>query len=190
MGNLSPGSVTEPHIHEIQRLLGECWHEFEGSDAEKMHGGKIQGRAIEDVSWKSPRLQFTIERHGATVMGSTLAELHRWTVDLDKMTADCEPQHARRRVEPVASKLDVNPVADEVAEAVQKGEDAPFLKWNPTRNRVKIKVGEIDLKTSYKQTLQSRRKRLRIALQEKMEKLGWGEIGLHVYSREKLKPKV
>ena len=36
---------------------------------------------MEKVEWQPPYLTFSIERHGATVKGSTRAELQNWQVD-------------------------------------------------------------------------------------------------------------
>src|SRR4051794_5739582 len=84
LSGLAPGPITD--AAELEGLLEPCWHAFVGSDNGGMEGRKLLGR-MEDGAWDPPLLTFTVERHGATVLGSTRAELQKWTVDLEKRTA-------------------------------------------------------------------------------------------------------
>lgn len=43
--DLAPGEIRESAF--VAALLADCWHEFEGSTAQRMHAGKL-GR-MEDV---------------------------------------------------------------------------------------------------------------------------------------------
>jgi hypothetical protein len=54
--------------------LAPCWEQFEGWDTEGMEAYKLS--RMEDVMWNPPRLEFTLERHGPTAMGSSRATLH------------------------------------------------------------------------------------------------------------------
>ena len=64
----------------------------------------LAGR-MEDVTWELPLLSFTIERHGAMVLGSTKADAHRWTLDVAAMTASHEPLGSRL-VRPTEPRLE------------------------------------------------------------------------------------
>ena len=92
-----------------------------------MAGHKLIGR-MEHVEWNPPVLTFVIERHGGTVLGSTRAELQRWTVDLDRKTATCE-RAGHRQLSPMAKRVDVGSIADEVANKIVGGESDDRLTW-------------------------------------------------------------
>ena len=70
-----------------------------------MEGYKLIDR-MEKVEWVPPVLRFQIERHGATVKGSSRAELHEWTIDLCKATAECVSKGSRQII-PMAPRLNV-----------------------------------------------------------------------------------
>src|SRR5438094_743975 len=91
-GEINPG----PDFDRLRNLLAACWHEFDGAGEYGMHAGKLD--RMEAVAWDPPILTFLIERHGPTVMGSTYAKLHCWTVDLDKQIAQCDPSAGQRQV--------------------------------------------------------------------------------------------
>ena len=86
LNTLEPGPVEE--TTHLERLLAEVWDDL-GGDNGGMAGHKLI-RRMERVEWHRPILTFLIERHGGTVLGSTRAELQRWSVDLDRGTATCE----------------------------------------------------------------------------------------------------
>src|ERR1700680_3728363 len=78
--SIPPGKVSGDDRQKILSHLAQSWNQLHGSDETSMESHKI-GRA-EDLRWNPPVLSFTIEQHGATVRGSTRAELHEWFVDL------------------------------------------------------------------------------------------------------------
>ena len=79
----SPGPIGD--TKELVSLLGLAWAEFDGFDAEGMDSRKL--RRMEDPNWDPPRLTFTIERHGAIVVGgSSRTGLQMWSVDLESAT--------------------------------------------------------------------------------------------------------
>src|SRR5881628_2151218 len=63
-----PGLLDEPA--EAGKLLAMAWENLEGSEDQGMTSVKLLDR-MEDVCWEPPELSFTIERHGATVLGFT-----------------------------------------------------------------------------------------------------------------------
>jgi hypothetical protein len=84
-----------------------------------MTGMKLLGR-MENVAWEPPKFIFRIERHGATVMGSSRAELQEWTIDLEQRTKTVQTV-GRRQVRPMQGRLDAKPIAEEVAAAILTG---------------------------------------------------------------------
>jgi hypothetical protein len=83
---LGAGRITEPR--PVVALLANCWQQFHGSTAQRMHAWKLGH--MEDVRWDPPTLSFTVGRHGAMNMGSTRAELQHWLVDIDRRIPRCE----------------------------------------------------------------------------------------------------
>ena len=103
---------------ELEELLAECWDEFAG-DYGGMEPHKLLGR-MEDVLWRPPILEFVIERHGGTVMGSSRAELQHWTVDVEHKTVTMDVE-GYRQISPRAAPLDVKPIADELVTLITRG---------------------------------------------------------------------
>jgi hypothetical protein len=180
LASIRPGPIRD--TKELEQLLAEVWDEFTG-DGGGMKPYKLLGRT-ENMTWKPPYLTFTIERHGATVLGSTRATLQDWTLDLEKMAASCfEERH--RQVRPRQARLDVGPLAEEIASLIVKGKKDPRLKWND-EGSVRVLVGEILPEGSAaKQTLVGRRKRFREALSVSMAGRGWDECGVHRYAKRR-----
>jgi hypothetical protein len=176
--NLDPGPVE--HTDQLERLLARVWDDLGGDEA-GMTGDKLIGR-MEQADWTPPRLTFAIERHGGTVLGSTRAELERWTVDLDTQTATCE-RTGHRQLSPMATRVDVQPIADEIAEKIVNGQPDERLRWLPD-GRVRVELGQIfPDRSGFRQTVQGRRKRLRDALIERLKPSGWTYLGRSTFGR-------
>ena len=141
-----------------------------------MEGFKL-ARA-EDLSWESPVLSFTLERHGGSVHGSKRAELQRWSINLQDATASCDKQ-GHRQLTPAAPRLDVKPIAEQIFAAVQLGPASKcgfvrrgILEWERDYE-VCIRHGALIPDEGPQQTVRARRKRLRGELQSRMESDGW-----------------
>jgi len=141
--------------------------------------------SMEAVQWNPPLLTFTVERHGGTVLGSTRAELQQWTIDLDRMTATCERKR-HRQLHPMAKRIDVSSIADDVAQSILDGVTDDRLRWLGD-GRVQIQVSKIYPGGSgFKQTVQGRRRRFRKALIEKLSPSGWAHLGRNTYGKTSL----
>jgi hypothetical protein len=92
-----------------------------------MHAGKLA--RMEAVRWEPPILSFTIERHGAMALGSTRAELQHWRVDFDLIRASCVKDRGYRQLLPRAERVKAEPVATEIAEAINAGRADERLSW-------------------------------------------------------------
>lgn len=109
-----------------------------------MAGYKVRGR-LERMEWKPPLLTFQIERHGRSCLGSTRADLQRWTVNLERKTADCE-RAGHRQLHPTAPRISIQGLADEVVGRIVRGEPDDRLERNNDgsvwvvyeRNRVRL----------------------------------------------------
>lgn len=154
-------------------MLGPIWANLQGDDL-AMEAHKL-GR-IESPSWKAPILEFEIERHGGTVLGSKRAEMQRWVVDLDAMTKTGYPS-GFRQLQPNAARLDVAPMAQELAEAIRASVEHPGVRWTADGLRFRLLPSRILPSGSPKQTFESRGKRLRAALAANLVKDGWETAG-------------
>ena len=170
LANVPPGDVTPEKQLELVQLVEDCWYMFDGIDQEEMNVYKI--KRMEDPWWYPPKLGFTIERHGATVLGSTRAELQKWTMDIEQRIVDyCNV--GSRQVSPRRAPLDIKPIADEIAQFVIEGKQDSRLRWSGN-NRFRISIDKLLGADSLpKQTFEGRRKRLLKALEENLSPYGW-----------------
>jgi hypothetical protein len=170
------GAIQGSARDKIIELLRGCWQDLEGADETSMEAWKIC--RLEDLSWNPPLLSFTIERHGATVLGSSRAELHKWTVIPNLATAKCAPGGYRQLVK-AAPKLDVKSIAARVCDAVQQGpaSNCDLVKQGIVvwRDSGHCSINHLALLPSdgYRQTVAGRRRRLRDELRKRMQALGW-----------------
>ena len=169
---LPPGPVDDDL--DIDTLVAGAWDQFEGSDEQATTGAKLRGR-MENVRWDSPVLTFEIERHGATVMGSTRGAIHRWTVDIESGLAKCDERHSYRQLVDRDSPLRVTPLVDEIATVICDGEDDARLKWAPDRRSVRVLVADF-IDGWFKQTREGRRRRFRLALEERLKQESWQRL--------------
>jgi hypothetical protein len=174
---IPPGPVPAPG--DLERLLADSWHDFTGDDG-GMTGDKLLGR-MEQVVWEPPILTFTIERHGGTVNGSSRASLQEWTLDLENMTARCAEDRFRQ-VHGRQPRLDVRPLAEEVAKLILLRREDNRLKWYED-GRVRVLVGKVlPDDSAVTQTLAGRRKRFRETMARRLAVEGWREVGVNVYA--------
>jgi hypothetical protein len=122
--NVSPGEVKDTNT--VVKLLAPCWSSLPGSDEQKTWAYKLD--RMEQVEWQPPVLSFVIERHGGAVLGSSRADLHRWTVDTETGKASCN-SNRWRPLSPPARRLKVEPLVDEVVELMTTGADDDRVKW-------------------------------------------------------------
>jgi hypothetical protein len=158
---------------ELVDLLGNCWEQFEGHDAERMDDSKLE--RMEEVQWDAPVMSFTIERHGGTVMGSSRADLHRWVVNLDEMTACCIDD-GYRQIIPRQPPLKIEPIVDGLVQQILSHQEGDGIRWNKDGS-VRVVLSKVLPDSSgYKRTLEGRRKRLAKALVERLAANGWSLI--------------
>lgn len=179
LASIPPGKVEDAAV--LGQILAECWDELEGGDAGGMEGYKLRGR-LENVAWEPPFLTFRIERHGGTVCGSKNAELQYWTVNLSEGAATIGAI-GTRRLYSYEKKLDVKPLALDVAKAIVAKQQDHRLKWGKDGTVRVLLAIIIPAESIAKQTLTGRRKRFRIALAEQLAETGWKEIRSAVYSK-------
>lgn len=155
---------------EVEVRLAKLWDHIEGADAERTTAGKLIDRT-EEMTWQPPVLRFSIERHGAIARGGIYAELHHWSVNLTTMRAEIEAR-GRRQIGTRAKRLDVDPLVQQVAEAVLSGTPHPWVT-PATGGRVRVHVGAVIPDQGPQQTLEGRRRRFRERLLDRLAPSGW-----------------
>jgi hypothetical protein len=172
LATVPPGPVTETAT--LEGLLAACWDEFTGDDG-GMAGYKLLKR-MEDVTWTPPTLNFAIERHGGTVMGSTRAEVQHWEVDLAKKTAILA-KTGHRQLRPMARRIYIKPLVDRILAALRGGSESDLVfrhdDGTTTLNTTLIFPGG----SAVSMTLEGRRKKLREAVAAVLLKEGWEHLG-------------
>jgi hypothetical protein len=164
----------------LKVLLASCWEQFEGSNAEGMAGYKLRGR-MEDVVWHPPSLRFMIERHGATVLGSTRAARQEWNINIETHTAGCW-NAGYKQVGARQARLDVRPSAEQVVRLIFSHQQDERLKWREDGS-VWVQIGRVlPQGSAVKQTLAARRARFRAAVDLLLCKAGWRKVRPNVYT--------
>lgn len=185
-----PGRI--PDCACLEALLAKCWDGIPGSGEEGMNARKLAGR-LEEPEWHPPILSFTIERHGATVRGSTKASLHRWHIDIEARTAACDSDCGSRQVSPLAKPVRTKSIADELVVLILSGRDDARLKWREGRHCVEVNLSKSVVtgdRHPFKKTAEGRSRRLRKELITKMAAAGWKRVGIRgaVFERSPVSP--
>lgn len=184
LAELPPGEAGYDAMVTIEQLLARCWGDLKGADAGGMRGYKLL-RRMEDVTWRPPVLTFGIERHGGFVNGSTRAEIQKWQVDLDRKAALLTGT-GRRQIRPMAPRLNVKPIAAEIAAVITAAADDPRIKRR-NADSVRIILGDV-IPATNNQTTSSRRKRFATELERVLLPAGWRrkDAGSHlIFERHK-----
>ena len=90
----------------------------------------------------------------------------------------------RRQVRPMQSRLDVRPIAEEIAAAILAGRPDDRLKWDG-EDHVRLLICEVlPARSAVKETLAGRRKRLREAVAIIIAPAGWKMVKANVFERQ------
>lgn len=168
LDTLNPGPVGADQQAGLKTLLEDCWYELDGSMEESTYKSKVP--RLEKPEWQPPVLTFELERHGATVRGSSRGEAHTWAVNLEDMSAHIEKTR-RRQIYPMQARLDVNQIARELSRAIVNGVQDPRLE-RAKNGKVRVLTGSLFPQSSM-QTLEGRRKRLHAAMRALLTQHGW-----------------
>lgn len=185
---LSGGAIAEAsQCKEVERLLSSCWDEFQGHQVGGMVAYKLHDRT-ESLEWHPPnQLSFSIERHGGVVLGSTKATKQTWVVDLKERTARMT-ESAGRVVGKSAKPLDIEPIAQRLAQSIERHATDDYLTWfeDPSCGvRVALRAAVRGDGAAANQTIQGRRNRLLKRLRTLLEPIGWRyqAVGSNTYFR-------
>lgn len=174
LSQLSPGPVPPELQHRVKDLLSYCWPGFAGHDQTRLRPHRLL--QAEDLTWEPPYLCFAIERHGATMLGSSRAEIEYWHVDLDREEAILAGQ-SWRQLYPRRPPWNAKPVAEELAQAILQGREHPALTWQgPNTVRVRTKEVIPDYDRSPRRTLGGRQSRLWREMEARLGPHGWKRL--------------
>jgi hypothetical protein len=169
--DLPPGPIADEHRSKVIGLLSDCWSELDGSEETKMAAYKLS--RAESLIWEPPLLTFIIERHGATVGGSSRAELQHWEVNVNAGTAS-RGHSKRRQLYRMGPRLNVQPIVQSVIDALRSGESlANGALIRDTDDQLRIKHGILIPGDGPKETVAGRRRRFRDAMERAMRAIGW-----------------
>jgi hypothetical protein len=168
-----PGPIK---ANDVAHLVADAWDELDVSDDTSMQANKLW--RMEEVEWKSPFLCFDIERHGATVKGSSRATVYTWSIDIGDGTASIVRQR-RRQLYDMDTRIDIKSIAKSLLEAFEGKEDER-LKWKKDGS-VQLNIAVIIPETN-KQTTSARRRRLRRALDKLLSPHGWKAERANTYA--------
>jgi len=105
-------------------------------------------------------------------LGSTRATLQRWRLDIEHGVATCDVS-GHRQLYPKQSPIDVKPIADGLVNLIISGSRDSRLKWSKD-GQVQILSGKIfPAGSTFKNTIEGRKKRFVKALEERLIPHGW-----------------
>jgi|694.fasta_scaffold71836_2 hypothetical protein len=152
------------HEPELLQMLREQWEDLTiiGDDHSialyKLTDERIENLHVDDNGC----INFSIERHGRTTMGSPYADVHQWVVDLAAKTAwiaGITPRLIGKRSQPI----DVAAVLTTILDALKNEDETIVDRTKDGRRRIKI---EAVIPDGVKETTQKRKKAIRKALNE------------------------
>ncbi len=176
MMTVPPGKVDD--TGRLDDLLADCWDQLDQTGIGGMYPEKLLDR-MENITWNPPTLKFDIERHGAAKFGSTRAEIQRWEINIDNGSVSFMDV-GYRQIIPRQSKVDVKPLAEEIAQLIRENKDNSALNWSMDRSQVRVNTGKVrglETNSAVKRTLEGRRKRFRDAVRHILESMGWEYVG-------------
>jgi hypothetical protein len=107
-------------------VLTDAWDCLDRDDR-SMAAFKL--KRLEVPYWDGSMLTFAVERHGGTVLGSTRADVQHWAADPRAATARIV-RLTHRQLSAMAPRLDVRPLAVDVAALILAGVSDDRLKWS------------------------------------------------------------
>ena len=118
------------------------------------------------------------------------AEVQHWEVDPRAATARVV-RSTHRQLYPMATRLDVRPLATEVAALILAGANDDRLKWSADRATVKVQIGRIiPADSAARQTVTGRRRRFRSALDDELAGRWAGSSWKYRAARQSVSPPV
>ena len=126
---------------------------------------KLRVDRVENLRREDDLVRFEIERHGETVRGSSRGQVHHWVIDTRRRERWIEMKTVRQvseRAKPVVIDQYVKPILDGIESA------DPRVVSSRANGSVRINIEALIPNVGYRQTVQGRRRRLRMRLNEEL----------------------
>jgi hypothetical protein len=177
MTDVPSGPIPNDMIKELERRIIEAWDDISlAGTSLDMHSWKLATR-MESIVWDPPHLRFRVEKHRAIAMGSTRAEIWAVNLLLEEGFAYCH-KVGYRQLYARDGSLNFAKIAEGILELINNGEEShPGLKWLERGTKIRIILVRFLPKSRFKETAQSRSRKLRKKLGEILGKAGWIETG-------------
>ncbi|MCH7727818.1 MAG: hypothetical protein IH991_15260 [Planctomycetes bacterium] len=163
MTQFEPGPIDD--TSPLEPMLASTCDQFTGDD-EGMTGAKIWHR-MENARWEPPIIEFSIERHGGTVLGSTRAEIQHWRVNVETVEATCWKK-GHRQLRPMAERIYIRPLVEEIVQAILNGQDDDRIDRQDDGSVLVKTCDFFPPHSAVKMTLEGRRQRFRKVLAEQL----------------------
>lgn len=168
LSNCPSGRVPDGIHKNVISVLQPIWNQLTFGDRHNTFANKLD--RMENLAWNAPILSFQLERHGATVNGSSRAALHFWEIDLSTGRAKIV-RESHRQLTPMSKRLDCTKLATEIHQKICDKTADDALVWEED-TKVTVRISTLIPETS-QQTTTARRKRFRDSFIPLMEQSGW-----------------
>jgi hypothetical protein len=171
------GAVTD--TADLAECLAACWDEYAGSSETDVAAAELAGR-LHSAVWRPPVLSLEFEPKTGAARRRFGAPLPRWLLDTEKrsVTQSIQPS---RPPSPNRPKLNIVELAQQITRLVVEHRDDFRLRWY-SDGSVRVAVGVIFPEgAGFKQTVSNRRRKFRMALDEKLTAAGWRRVKDYVY---------
>jgi hypothetical protein len=171
VASIKVGRVTD--LRDLAEHLAGAWGRLNSRGAARVNGVDLVAR-LQQASWHPPVLRMVIGNHS----GEPANPGDRWEINVENETV--EPVNV-----PAAfprPNFDMSGIVDQMVRAALERRRDPRLRWY-SDGSVRIAVGEIFPEgVGFKQTVSSRRRKFRLALDERLRAAGWRRVKDYVYA--------
>lgn len=167
---------------ELAPLLAACWDGLAGSRATGVAAADLPER-IHNVYWHPPLLSFKLVPNTPPDRDAPHAPLPRWEADLNRRTVTrARPPTPPPSSAPPKSKFNMPTLADTITRLVIEHRPDSRLRWYDD-GCVRVAVGTIFPEGGgFKQTVSNRRRKFRLALEEKLTAAGWRKVKDYIFA--------
>ena len=175
---LPAGLVVDPR--ELAGLLAPCLGEFAGWTGRDVEDAELAER-IQRAVWRPPFLKIAVGTGVESSPGVPSGPAQEWELDLNTNRASLA-KPPPRPFQPTRPKFNMPELAEQVARLIQERRQDPRLRWY-SDGSVRFAVGIMFPEgAGFKQTVSNRRRKFRLAMDEKLTAAGWRRVKDYVYA--------
>ncbi len=166
----------------VRSLLYHAWDDLLiGDDGGFKKDNHI--RRVKNLVWDPPHLTLEIERHGGVARGSILAEIQKWTINVQSHNAD-HTVSGSKQMRPPNLPVDMAPIVTRAASSITNQSNDPWITWlDQERSRCRLNISQIIPDQGPSQTVRERRKRLNRDLERALSAAGWAIEKANYFSK-------